>query len=99
VAEALEVSEERVVQWVEEACNFLIIEQMDEGGEREPDSEELSEDPVREIDPREVVAVRIVCDRGLLAGRAVWRNEVHWVLYREYLNAVRVNPGGYKLVR
>jgi hypothetical protein len=41
--------------------------------------------------------VRVLCEMGILAGKAVWRGERHRVTYGQYQKAKRENPSGYQL--
>jgi hypothetical protein len=63
----------------------------------EPDPEPELED-ITEMDRARPVTVRVLCEMGLLAGEAVWRNERHVVSYADYEKAKRVNPDGYELI-
>lgn len=96
VAEALGVSVEQVGLWQVEAALAISVRELNKS---EPDvDEEVDTEVLVERDPREVVLVRVLCERGLLNGRAVWRGEAHRTSYRRYLEAVRDNPDGYVLV-
>lgn len=48
--------------------------------------------------PMELVRVRFVGERGMLAGRAVWQGEVHEVRYFEYLAARETGGDVYELI-
>ena len=62
------------------------------------DAEEEAEKPAKEHEKHDPVRVRVLAEQGLLAGKAVWRGEVHRVVYWQYLQAHGANPDGYELV-
>jgi hypothetical protein len=64
--------------------------------EGEPVIEAEGEVPAYE--KHDLVRVKVLAEQGLLAGRAVWRGEVHEVLYWQYQQAAHVNPDGYELL-
>ena len=71
--------------------------EQDLGPEPDPESEPELED-ITEMDRARPVTVRVLCEMGLLAGEAVWRNERHVVSYADYEKAKRANPDGYELI-
>jgi len=111
VAGALGVSREQVESWQTDARLAVALaglnetlakaeleESLAEAALNEPDDSEPEKNGQADRDPREIVLVRVLCERGLLNGRAVWRGEAHRTSYRQYLEAVRMNPEGYELV-
>jgi pyruvate/2-oxoglutarate dehydrogenase complex dihydrolipoamide acyltransferase (E2) component len=77
---------------------------VDESEDPAPEAEEAPEaepeptEEITEMDRARPVTVRVLCEMGLLAGEAVWRNERHVVSYADYEKAKRANPDGYRLV-
>ncbi|MBN1814700.1 MAG: hypothetical protein JXA14_22865 [Anaerolineae bacterium] len=48
--------------------------------------------------PKDMVRVRINADHGMLAGRAVFRGEVHTVMYYQYVETLETGDGAYELL-
>lgn len=93
VAEQLGVSAMQVANWRGQAWLMSSDVESDE-----KTSEEVPErDVAVDINDHEFVYVRVMKERGLLGGRAVWRNEVHRVPYWQYVAAIQADPNGYEL--
>jgi len=89
VADVISVDVSLVEQWRDLARVHTVRDEVDKG----------DEDIIApEYEPHDKVNVRVLCEQGLLAARAVWRGEVHQVAYWQYRQAVDANPDGYALI-
>jgi len=66
--------------------------------EAEPVVEEKKGEKKRRYEQHDLVRVRVLAEMGILAGKAVWRGELHRVRYWQYLEARKTGGEGYLLV-
>jgi hypothetical protein len=66
--------------------------------EAEAEGEAVVEEKRKRTRKRRYKSVRVMAEMGILAGKAVWRGELHRVRYWQYLEARKTGGEGYLLV-